>query len=449
MPTPLEFNCWGGTRTDVRDVLRPASAAQARLNPHQFIAYGNGRSYDDTCLPADGGVVDARSMNAIVSFNAGTGVLRAEAGALLSDVITHAAPHGWFVPVTPGTRWVTLGGALANDVHGKNHHLRGSFGHHVLAFELLRSDGSRRICSPHDHAELFHATIGGMGLTGLVTTIDLQLMPVSSLWLKQNTIGFDTLQDYMRLDRQSDAAYEYTVAWIDAMAKGKQLGRGVFMRANHALTNAPVSPDRPPSLSVPFRPPISAIPGFIMPAFNALYRRRAADKPDHVVDYRPFFYPLDGLAHWNRLYGRAGLRQFQCVVPAENAHASLERMLLLTHERTHPSYLAVLKRFGDRKSLGMMSFARPGYTLAMDFPNRGDATQSLFEELQQITINAGGAVNPYKDAQMSMDVMRASFPQWREFSRHIDPAAQSRFSVRVGLDSHVVEPLQAAGASPA
>lgn len=426
---------WGGLVACDSRLVRPRdwiSARGAGTEP-PVLPYGNGRSYGDSCLNDGGALLMARQLDQVLAFDRESGLVTCEAGLLLDDLLKLVVPSGWFPPVTPGTAFVTIGGALANDVHGKNHHAAGTFGRHVRAFELVRSDGRARICAPDLNADLYAATIGGFGLTGLITQVTLQLMPIASSQMSQETIRFGTLDRFFEIAAQSDATHDYTVAWIDSLASGPSFGRGVFFRANHAPAGTRERlPRRARGLSLPFQPPVSLINRLTLTAFNALYRAaQPRDAAPRSVPYRPFFYPLDKVRHWNRAYGPKGLRQFQCAVPMANARDSVEAMLRLAERSGEASFLTVLKLFGDKLSPGMMSFPMPGATLTLDFPNRGDRTERLLSELDRMAVDAGGRVNPYKDARMSPETFAASFPHWRDFAAHIDPAFSSNFWRRV------------------
>ncbi len=423
---------WGGLEAGNSTLIEPDDWLAGRRGNPRVLAYGNGRSYGDSCLNDGGGLIAARRLGRILSFDVETGIMVCEAGVLLDEVLKLCVPAGWFPPVTPGTSLVTIGGALANDVHGKNHHRAGTFGRHVRSFELARSDGSVLTCSPIENAELFAATIGGMGLTGLITEVELQLMPVDSAEMLQEAVHFDGLDGFFAIAAASDATHDYTVAWVDSLAAGQHFGRGVFFRANHA----PAS-DAPPakaalSLPFPLKPPFPLINRLSLRAFNALYRaaQPRTSEPRRIA-YRPFFYPLDRVRDWNRAYGPRGLRQFQCAVPMTTARDAVEAMLRLTLRAGESSFLTVLKLFGDVPSPGMMSFPIPGATLTLDFPHRGERTLKLLDALDRIAIEAGGRVNPYKDARMSAATFEASFPHWRDFARHADPAFSSSFWRRV------------------
>ncbi|MEI5678153.1 MULTISPECIES: FAD-binding oxidoreductase [unclassified Mesorhizobium] len=435
------YNSFGRTTAPARWAM-PAAEGIALLksgaaNPASLLAFGNGRSYGDSCQTETGSLVDMRSMKRILSFNAETGVVEAEAGALLSDIIAYAAPHGFFPAVVPGTQFVTLGGAIANDVHGKNHHRRGTFGCHVETFELLRSDGKTYNCSETSNARLFWATIGGMGLTGIILSASIRLMRVPSIDILEQVTPFANLAEYFDLAEEADAANEYAVAWIDQLAGGKGSGRGLLMTGNHARHGARVSAPASSRLSVPFQPPLNVLNRPFLKAFNAAYRwRKGSNTAEHHVPYQGFFFPLDGVRDWNRLYGPRGLFQHQSVVPEAVAREAIPAMLAAARQAGQGSFLTVLKRFASIRSPGMLSFPRPGYTLTLDFPNRGRSTLSLLQRLDEITIDAGGAVNPYKDARMGADVFGGSFPEWQRLEVLRDPAFTSSFWERTARRLH-------------
>jgi FAD/FMN-containing dehydrogenase len=394
---------------------------------------GNARSYGDSCLNDGGVLLAARGLDRFIAFDPATGVLTCEAGVLFTDILDLVVPQGWFLPVTPGTRFVTVGGAIANDVHGKNHHRAGTFGHHVLAFELLRTDGSRRVCSPTENSDWFAATVGGLGLTGVITWATIQLRRIAGPWMCAESHRFESLAGFFELSQASDRDYEYTVSWIDCAASGKALGRGLFSRANHA----PSRPDRRPmpssrALAMPLTPPISLINPLSLRTFNQLYYHRQRRRVVHATThYQPFFYPLDGIANWNRMYGPRGFLQYQCVVPPGAAEATMHELVTSIADAGGGSFLAVLKQFGARPSPGMLSFAREGTTLALDFPNDGTATFALLDRLDAIVADKAGAVYPAKDARMSAAHFRVYFPAHEAFSAFIDPGMSSSFWRRV------------------
>jgi FAD/FMN-containing dehydrogenase len=395
-----------------------------------MLPFGNGRSYGDVCLNDNGTLLLTRRLDRFISFDPASGILECEAGTLLSEIISLVLPHGWFPAVSPGTALITVGGAIANDVHGKNHHRHGSFGHHLLDFALQRSDGTCLRCAPDDNAEWFHATIGGLGLTGLITKARLQLRRVPGAWIEGDSRRFAHLDEFYALAAQSDSNYEYTVAWLDCAA-GSKLGRGIFMRGNHSHSAA-----APPRLSsprrFPFTPPVSPVNALSVRVFNTLYfHRPAAQTPQRLWHYRPFLYPLDSILDWNRMYGPRGFFQYQCVLPNAPARDALQDMLNRISRSGQGSFLVVLKQFGTLPSIGMLSFPRAGVTLALDFPNRGAPTLQLLESLDAITRAAGGAVYPAKDARMSAESFQQYFPAWQQFKRYIDPKFSSSFWRRV------------------
>jgi FAD/FMN-containing dehydrogenase len=409
-----------------RHAIRLLESGQAARD--SLLGYGNGRSYGDTCQNASGALIDMRAMNRIVGFDPETGILESEAGVLLSEVIASFGGQGFFPPVVPGTRFVTLGGAVANDIHGKNHHRRGAFGRHVVWLTLLRSDGMTLQCSATENADLFAATIGGMGLTGLILSVAMRLMPVASADVVETVTGFDRLETYFGLAEQADRDNEYAVAWIDQLATGNNFGRGVLMTGNHAPDRKPFAAPGSGILSVPFQPPVTVLAKPFISIFNGAYRwsKLRSHEPKRS-SWQSFFFPLDGVREWNRLYGPRGLFQHQSAVPFDTARDAIPELLRATHRSGQASFLTVLKRFGDAPSSGLLSFPRPGYTLTLDFANRGSTTLELLKELDRITVAAGGAVNPYKDARMSPATFAASFPNWHRLEAFRDPAFNSDF----------------------
>ncbi len=431
------YQSWGRYPRSAQTARIIASGAESlgqRLG-ERILPFGNGRSYGDSCLTS-GTLIDTANLNRIVAFDQVTGVVRCEAGVMLCDLIARVMPHGWFVPVTPGTQFVTIGGAIANDVHGKNHHVRGTFGTHVTAFELLRSDGSRRVCRPNENDALYRATIGGLGLTGLITWVELQLIPVNSKGIDQTITPFTNLSGFVELARASDTTHEYSVAWIDSLANGADLGRGLFIKGNHASKagSLEASPPRV-KLRIPFASPVSLIGRTTLKAFNALYRNQTLGRErSGAVNYQPFFYPLDRIGGWNRLYGPSGLLQHQSVVPLDGGIEVVADLLARSQRSGLASFLTVLKVFGAKPSPGLMSYPRPGLTLTLDFANSGDKLFQLLDDLDRVVVAAGGRINPYKDARMSPATFAASFPQASELKAHIDPAFQSDFWTRVTGD---------------
>jgi len=407
-------------RTRVAELLRRAGPPG--------LAYGNGRSYGDVCLNPDGRLWRTRGLDRFVAFDPATGIVHCEAGVLLSELTAVTLPHGWFLAVTPGTQFVTVGGAIANDVHGKNHHLTGTFGRHVRRFSLARTDGSLLDCSPHDNAGLYAATIGGLGLTGVIVDAELQLRRVPGPWVDVETIAFENLDAFFSLSEQSQT--EYTVAWIDCAASGSALGRGIFLRGTHAADQRPAAPKAP--RRVPFTPPVSLINGLSLRAFNfAYYRLNAARQGRSQQHYLPYFYPLDHVLEWNRIYGPRGFYQYQSVVPPAHARDATRAMLEAIGRSGTGSFLAVLKVFGDVPSPGLLSFPMPGTTLALDFPNLGARTQALFAQLDAIVREAGGRIYAAKDARQPRDLFAQGYARLDEFRSYRDPGIDSAMARRL------------------
>ncbi|MDE2255710.1 MAG: FAD-binding oxidoreductase [Betaproteobacteria bacterium] len=391
-----------------------------------LLAYGRGRSYGDVCLNRDGVILHTRGLDRWIRFDRQSGVLSCEAGVTLREILQLVVPQGWFLSVTPGTREVTVGGAIANDVHGKNHHAAGTFAHHLRGFELLRSDGARLDCTPARHPDWFAATVGGLGLTGLVTRAELQLAPVANAYLDVQTLRFHDLDEFWELNAEAERLWPYTVAWLDCAARGASQGRGVFSCARHAPSQPDLPLFRERRRTMPFTPPFSLVNPLSLRAFNGLYWHKARTRRA-LSHYVPYFYPLDAIAHWNRLYGRAGFYQYQCVVPPSTMREAIAELLARIAASGQGSFLAVLKTFGSKPSLGLLSFARTGATLALDFPNRGAVTQHLFQDLDVIVRSAGGALYPAKDARMPPDLFRQAYPRLQDFTSFVDPAFGSDF----------------------
>jgi FAD/FMN-containing dehydrogenase len=396
---------------------------------------GMGRSYGDVCLLKDGNLLVTTAMNRLINFDAETGLLTAEAGVTLAQILDFAVPRGFFLPVTPGTKYVTLGGAIANDIHGKNHHSAGTFGRHVAQFELVRSDGSRMICSPTENPEFYSATIGGLGLTGVITWATLRLKPVVSRKIDYEGIQFHGIDEFLDLTNQAHDV-EYTVSWVDVTSTGRNFARGVFMQGDHSTKNDDLKPSPKPKLIFPFEAPGFALNALTVSLFNtAFFHKQIHKRVVAVQDYEPFFYPLDKVLRWNRMYGKRGLLQFQYVIPWEHAKEGTVAILREVAKSGLASFLAVLKAFGDVPSPGMMSFPKPGITLALDFPIKPDKSFPLFQRLADMTLEFGGRLYPAKDAAMTAPQFQAFYPQWQHFGQYRDPLLTSSFWERVTQNS--------------
>jgi decaprenylphospho-beta-D-ribofuranose 2-oxidase len=384
------------------------------------IARGLGRSYGDAAQNAGGRVLDLTGLTRILHLDGERGIVHAEAGLSIDRLLRTLVPLGWFVPVTPGTRYVTLGGALAADIHGKNHHIDGSFAQHVTGFELVPPDGRRRRVTATSDPRLFWATAGGMGLTGAITSVELQLRPVSSSWMLVDTERARDLDDLLAALSRDDHRVPYSVAWFDGVASGGRLGRGVITRGRHAeAEHLPRHVDDPLRFAPSDRrsvPPIFP-PGMLnrasVAAFNELwYRRAPRHRRDELQPLHTFFHPLDGVGGWNRIYGPHGFLQYQFVVPLVEVEA-LRRIVERISGSSLASFLAVLKRFGPGNE-GLLSFPIEGWTLALDFPNV-TGLRDLLDELDELVVAAGGRLYLAKDARMPPHVLRATYPRLDDF----------------------------------
>lgn len=445
------YRSWGGFPRVKQKVLRADWSRSGKFvqngseagEDRSFLPFGNGRSYGDSCLNEGGILLSTEQLDRFISFDAQEGVLRAESGVTLEEILKVIVPRGWFLPVTPGTQYVTLGGAVANDVHGKNHHRAGTFGCHVRQFELLRSDGTRVHCSPEKEPDLFRATVGGLGLTGLLTWVEIGLKKIANPFIDVESIKFGSLDEFFEISRQSDRDFEYTVAWLDCVSSGDSFGRGIFLRGNHSSRPRNLLPKEKirKKVSVPFPFPGFALNPFSIKAFNtAYYHRQVAKLVSSTQHYDPFFYPLDAVLSWNRIYGRRGFLQFQCVVPKESdsnesGHGAIREILKFIVAEGSGSFLAVLKEFGDVTSPGMLSFPMPGVTLCLDFPHLGERTMELFRELDKRVRAAKGRLYPAKDATMAPESFALYYPSWQEFTKYMDPRFSSSFWRRVTVGS--------------
>ena len=393
------------------------------------VAHGMGRSYGDACLNPQGTLWLTTGLDHFIAFDDRTGRLVCEAGVLLRDIQRLAVPRGWILPVTPGTQLVTVGGAIANDVHGKNHHVLGAFGDHVQRLTLLRTDGETIQCGPDERPDWFAATVGGVGLTGVIVQAEIQLRRIPGPWLETETIPYANLDEFFQLADDSEAQWEHTVSWIDCIPGSG--GRGVFMRGNPvAAERQPVPPGR--QLTMPIVPPVSLVNRLSLRPFNmAYYHLKKWRAGRAVTHYEPFFYPLDNLLEWNRMYGPRGFFQYQSVVPRGVARDAVQSMLQEIARFGDGSFLAVLKTFGNRAPVGMLSFAQPGATLALDFPNHGEHTQKLFARLDAIVTEARGRIYLAKDARMPRALFEAGYPRLPEFLKYRDRGISSGLSRRL------------------
>ncbi len=416
---PQRLSGWGRYPVLECQVAEPRNVAEtAGLTfGAPAIARGNGRSYGDSSLAPDGTVV-TRQLDRMLVFDPATGRFTCEAGVLLADIIAAFVPRGWFPPVTPGTKFVTVGGMIAADVHGKNHHGAGSFGDHVLWLDLALGDGTVLRCSRSEHPDLFAATVGGMGLTGVILAASFTLLKIGSAFIAQTTERAPALGRAFEVFDASQGA-TYSVAWVDCLATGADLGRSVVFLGEHAAPEQlPAAARSDPfrlavrkAKPVPFDFPQIALNRLSVRAFNTLYYRR--QQPGQaIVELDPYFYPLDALLEWNRIYGRSGFVQYQCVLPLEASRQGLTELLGAAARDGNASFLAVLKRMG-RQSFGLLSFPMEGYTLALDFPVSA-TTMRLLDRFDAIVAAHDGRLYLAKDARMPARMMEA-YPRLAEF----------------------------------
>lgn len=438
---------WGRTSPSrarvvaVRDAVE-AAAALASSPRRGVLARGLGRSYGDVAQNAGGIVLDMNALSGIEELDVHAGTLTALAGTSLASILERIVPARWFLPVTPGTRFVTLGGAIANDVHGKNHHRDGGLGDHVISLDLLTPGGEVRTVTPTDHPAVFGATLGGLGLTGIILRATIRLLSIETSRVRVDTDRADHLDDLMTRMESDDASYRYSVAWVDALATGAHLGRAVLTRGDNATLGELGPKDQHDPLgfapkALPSIPP--GVPGLVTPftagVFNQAWFRKAPRRErGRILPLAPFFYPLDAVGDWNRLYGRRGFVQYQFVVPFGAESVIYEVLRALSAARC-ASMLAVLKRFGPGRR--MLSFPSLGWTLALDLPAAQPALGGLLDRFDRRVADVGGRVYLAKDARLDPALLSTMYPdleRWREVRRDLDPRGLLRSDLARRLD---------------
>jgi len=435
MPTLIsQISGWGRYPLQSCELERPERYADLRPTTDTLIARGQGRSYGDASLNENGRVILTERIDRMLELDVKLGILRAEAGVTLADILPVIVKQGWFLPVTPGTKFVSLGGCVAADVHGKNHHHEGSFSDYVLGIELILADGTRKTCSVTENEDIFWATVGGMGLTGIIGEVTLQLIPVQTSQMMVSHHAANNLTHLFQMLQDPALDDRYSVAWIDCLATGDRLGRGIAMFGHHAsaaeyASATPLATKPKRSRSLPFAFPAWALNPLSISAFNKLYYyKESRKKSPFLTDYDSYFYPLDAIGHWNRMYGKRGFVQYQCVIPDKDALAGMTALLQELSSSRRSSFLAVLKRLGAQGK-GMLSFPMAGYTLALDLPIRDKGLFSLLDKLDNIVLQHGGRVYLAKDARLSAESFLTMYPRYDEWLRiktEIDP--KHRFS---------------------
>lgn len=425
---------WGRYPVQTCELERPERYADLKPHADTLIARGQGRSYGDASLNENGRVLLTERIDRMLELDTQHGILRAEAGVTLADILPVIVKQGWFLPVTPGTKFVSLGGCVATDVHGKNHHHDGSFGNHVMSIKLIMADGSEKTCSADDNAPLFWATVGGMGLTGIIAEVTLKLIPISTAKMSVQHRSAQNLRELFELLESPELDDQYSVAWIDCLASGEHLGRGVAMFGHHATTQEypaanPLASTPKKKRALPFDFQSWVLNPLSIKIFNMMYFWNEGRKTmPFITDYDSYFYPLDALEKWNRMYGKRGFVQYQCVLPDATAREGMTALLKELSASRRASFLAVLKRFGA-EGKGLLSFPTAGYTLALDLPLRDKALFSLLDKLDHITLQYGGRVYLAKDARISAESFRTMYPRfndWLKLKQAVDP--HQRFS---------------------
>ncbi|MCK5243127.1 FAD-binding oxidoreductase [bacterium] len=407
------------------EIFRLLATRQGR----QLLGRGAGRAYGDAACNQDNWCLDFTPCNRFLGFDAKRGIVHAEAGVTLEQVIEYFVPRGWFLPVTPGTKYPTLGGSVACDVHGKSHY---NLAHFIECLHMLLADGSRVICSAKERSELFWATVGGMGLTGLILSVELRLMPIESSYVNYAGIKAKNLEDIFRLFEET-ADEDMSVAWIDCLAKGRNLGRSIMMRGQFAKKEELKTSDRrqqplpvihKPKVTIPFDFPEMVLNPLSMWGFNQLYYGKHPRLIKTVVDYDTFFYPLDSFLKWNRGYGKNGMLQYQFLIPPKVSFEGIKQVLEAISSTGKASFLAVLKKFGNLKNKGMLSFPTPGYFLALDFPVKNGEILKHMEKWDEMVLKYGGRLYLAKDSRMRAETFAAMYPrlkEWKAVKAKVDP----------------------------
>lgn len=423
---------WGKFPIVDANLSTPATRQQCAEVKLEGIARGLGRSYGDSALSKN--ILISKKLNHFISFDKATGQLCCEAGVSLDDILSNFVPLGWFLPVTPGTKYVSVGGAVASDVHGKNHHIEGSFSDHVISLSLL-VQGEEIRCSREDNVELFHATCGGMGLTGVITEVTFKLKPIKSSFISQKVIKGRNIDETLQLFEQFKDS-TYSVAWVDCLSTGNKLGRSLVMLGEHSECGK-LTLHKDAFLGMPCDMPSWCLNKYTIQVFNSLYyNKQLKDEAREMVHYDSFFYPLDGIRNWNRMYGSDGFTQYQFVIPKGAGKEGLTEILEMIAESKQGSFLAVLKVFG-KGNKNYLSFPMEGYTLALDF-KLNSKVYELLERLDSIVARYGGRLYLSKDVRMSEDMFKSGYPQWELLQKlrqkyGADKKFHSLQSKRIGL----------------
>lgn len=408
----MKIQGWGRYTSIDAKVISPSFDFECagHIKCESLISRGLGRSYGDSSLSQT--VIETTKLDRFISFNQDAGLICCQAGVSMHEILNLVLPKGWFVPVTPGSSYVTVGGAIASDVHGKNHHIGGSFSQHVISLDLLLGSGEKVTVTPSGMPDLFRATCGGMGLTGIILSATFQLIPIQSSSISQTTLRANSLEEVCELF-EGNANSTYSVAWIDCLVKGRQMGRSLLMLGEHSV-NGGLELGGQPKKSLPIDMPVWVLNSYSIKAFNFFYFHKSIFS-DKTIDlpYQPYFYPLDSINNWNRLYGKHGFIQYQFVVPKAVRVKGLKRILDVISKSNKGSFLAVLKVFGKGNE-NYLSFPMEGYSLALDFKMEPGIID-LVKRLDSMVLEMGGRVYLTKDALMSEQMFKSTYPQWQIF----------------------------------
>ena len=424
---------WGNIHKFKNELSYPRYAEDINfnLNKKNYTFYGNGRSYGDVCLNNNGDLINTKFLKRIRFCDWKKGIIEAEAGITFDEILKISVPNGWFLQVTPGTKYVTLGGAIANDVHGKNHHKVGSFGSCIKKIGIIKTNGKKSILSKNKNYNLFKLTISGLGLTGFIEWANIKLIPIKSTTMKVENIRFDNLDEYFKVNKASNR-WPYTVAWFDNFKKGNYLGRGVFTRGFFLKDNKFKVHSSKKLITIPKKFPSFLLNNYFIKLFNKLYWSRPSANKEFYTHYDNFFYPLDKIKNWNNLYGERGFYQFQCIFPEKFSKEGIKEILSKIKKHKMMSFLAVLKTHKKETSPGLNSFCMKGTSIAMDIANKdGNKTYKLLKDLEKSVIKFSGKIYPAKDSTMSSKTYKKCYPNWIKLHKFKDPNLNSLFWKRV------------------
>jgi FAD/FMN-containing dehydrogenase len=428
----ISVSSWSNSKT-TKSICKPKNILSRNDGRDRPVLYvGNKLSYGDSCLNDKGYLLDNRFNDCILDFNPQKKVIKVQTGITFSQLLKFLVPKGYFVPVTPGTKEVTLGGAVANDVHGKNHHADASFGNWIISFQLQRS-GRKTICSLDKNSDLFLATIGGLGLTGYIEWVEFSVIPIKSSSIDTERIKFSSINEFLDIVNVSEN-YKYSIAWLQGKSFFSKANafKGVFLRGNHSLDGKLVKHKLEKKWNALYLKRVLTLNSYSIRLFNFLYYYIQFFKRYKSTQYyNDFFYPLDKIGNWNQLSGKMGVLQFQCVIPFESFATVAPKIFLEIHQSGHLIYLATIKTLGHHPSFGLLSFTSPGFTLAIDVLNKGEVSKRLFLDLFKIVEICNGRVYPAKDQFMTKGFFESFYPHNKEFKKFVVPGICSDWWRRV------------------